>query len=208
MHQPGPNLGAQPGGPLRITHPGVLPPTRAHPSPGESKGRGRGPGDQHSFPGPPPPPISSRRGCRHGNAPSSGPARQAPSRCRPRRLPRPQQALRAVYGHGHGPRRLRRRPGRGRASSAAPHRPFPAASTAAASTTSAQHTDSPPRTLTPADATDGRTRWPTAEPATGSFNQWAAGGRGFFSPNAYSPADMRAKVCQDGDSQQLALWDL
>lgn len=102
---------AQSGKPLRVTHPGVLPPTRAHPSPGESKGRGRGPGDQSSFPGPPPPPVSSRRGCRHGNARSLGPARQAPSRCRPRRLPRPQQALRAVYGDGRSPRRLRRRPG-------------------------------------------------------------------------------------------------
>ena len=90
----------------------------------------------------------------------------------------------------------------------APHRPFPAASTAAASTTSPQHTDSPPRTLTPADAADGRARWPTAEPAAGSSDQWAAGGRGFFSPKASSPADMRAKVCQDGDSLRQALWDL
>lgn len=90
----------------------------------------------------------------------------------------------------------------------APHRPFPAASTAAASTTSPQHTDSPPRTLTPTDATDGRAQWPTAEPAACSFDQWASGGRGFFSPNARSTADMRAKVCQDGDSSRLALWDL
>lgn len=90
----------------------------------------------------------------------------------------------------------------------APHRPFPAASTAAASTTSPQHTDSPPRTLTPADAADGRARWPTAEPAAGSSDQWAAGGRGFFSPKARSPADMRAKECQDGDSVRQALWDL
>lgn len=90
----------------------------------------------------------------------------------------------------------------------APHRPIPAASKAAASTTSPQHTDSPPRTLTPADVVDGRAQWPIAEPATGSFDQWGAGGRGFFSPNVNSPADMRAKGCQDGDSRRPALWDL
>lgn len=90
----------------------------------------------------------------------------------------------------------------------APHRPFPAASIAAASTTSPQHTDSPPRTLTPADAADGRAQWPTAESASGSFNQWDANGRGFFSPNVRSPGDMRGKVCQNGDSPWSALWDL
>lgn len=124
-HTPHASTKAQAGGPLDLTHPRVLPPVRAHPGPGERKGRGRGPGDQPSFPRPPPPPVSCRRGCRHGNAPSSGPARQALSRCRPRRLPRPQQALREVDGSGHGPRRLRRWPGRSRASSARSPQPVP-----------------------------------------------------------------------------------
>jgi hypothetical protein len=90
----------------------------------------------------------------------------------------------------------------------APHSPFPAASTAAASTTSPQHTDSPPRTLTPTDAADGRALWPTAEPATCPFDQWVVVGRGFLSPNASSPADLRNRVCQDGGCGRLALWDL
>ena len=144
---PGPNL----GGPRRITHPGVLPPTRAHPSPGDCKGRSRGPGDQPSFPGPPPPPVSSGRGCRHGNAPSSGPARQAPSRCRPRLLPRPEQALRAVYGGGRGPRRLRRRPGRGRASSARSPPPVPGRLNSGS-----QHHESTTHRLTSAHSDPGR----------------------------------------------------
>lgn len=143
---------AHPGEPLLITHRRVLPPTRAHPSPGESKGRGRGPGDQPSFPGPPPPPVSSsRRGCRHGNARSLGPARQAPSRCRPRRLPRPQQPLRAICGSGGGPRQLWRRPDRGRASSARSPPPDPGRLKS-----SSQHHESTTHRLTSAHSDPGR----------------------------------------------------
>lgn len=116
---------AQSGGPLRITHPGVLPPTRAHPSPGESKGRSRGPGDQPSFPGPPPPPVSCGRGCRHGNAPLQGQrGRLAPGAGPDVSLGLSWRSAQFFRG-GRGPRRLRRRPGRSRASSARSPPPVP-----------------------------------------------------------------------------------
>lgn len=189
---------AQSGGPLRITHPGVLPPARVHPSPGESKGRSRGPGDQPSFPGPPPPPVSCGRGCRHGNAPLQG---QRGSLA-PGAGPDVSLGLSRRSGQFTAAGAARADCGAGQAEAGpappAPHRPFPAASTAAAGTTSPQHSDSAPRTRTPADVTDGRARWPTAEPAAGPLDQWAARRRGFFSPNALPPADMRAKLCQDG----------